>query len=311
MSEQSSKLKCAFCNAYLFEDDDVVYCPVCGAPHHRACYEKNGKCALEDLHGTENEYKKEEIEEITDTPVQNTLSLGANEIKCGMCGTVYERDENACPECGTPNLARVGRQRVQYDFLGGVPGDMDLGEGVTADEAKHFVFANTARYIPKFAANKMGKKASWNWLAFLLPCPWFFSRKMYKLGAFIGAISVALDLFLFPAQKALNAFLPETMATYDEMFGIVTDNIGKIGKPAIILAAAAIILNIVLRIICGIFGDLFYRNHTISTLKTLKTESEDLEEDMHKKGGVNFIMFVLGLVIVYELPTMLLMFFGV
>ena len=49
---------CALCHAYLFPEDDVVCCPECGAPHHRECYNSIGKCALEELHGTENQYDK-------------------------------------------------------------------------------------------------------------------------------------------------------------------------------------------------------------------------------------------------------------
>ena len=54
--------KCVVCSAYLFPEDDVVFCPTCGAPHHRECYKNLGHCGLEELHGTENEYtdKKEE-----------------------------------------------------------------------------------------------------------------------------------------------------------------------------------------------------------------------------------------------------------
>ena len=37
--------KCAYCHALLFEEDDVVYCPECGAPHHRDCYNQLGECA--------------------------------------------------------------------------------------------------------------------------------------------------------------------------------------------------------------------------------------------------------------------------
>ena len=42
MSQNENKISCAVCNAYLFEEDDVVYCPVCGAPHHRECYNSIG-----------------------------------------------------------------------------------------------------------------------------------------------------------------------------------------------------------------------------------------------------------------------------
>ena len=63
MSLNLSGEKCALCKAYLFEEDDVVYCPECGAPHHRECYNGIGHCALDGLHGTENQYKKPQPEE--------------------------------------------------------------------------------------------------------------------------------------------------------------------------------------------------------------------------------------------------------
>ena len=60
--------KCPVCHAYLFDDDDVVFCPICGAPHHRDCYNAIGHCALEDKHGTDEQYdasvyKREETSE--------------------------------------------------------------------------------------------------------------------------------------------------------------------------------------------------------------------------------------------------------
>ena len=58
MSLNDQNQTCALCHAYLFAEDDVVYCPECGAPHHRECYNKLNKCALEELHGTENQYDK-------------------------------------------------------------------------------------------------------------------------------------------------------------------------------------------------------------------------------------------------------------
>ena len=48
---------CAFCKAILFDDDDVVYCPECGAPHHRECYNSLGHCARIELHGVADPYE--------------------------------------------------------------------------------------------------------------------------------------------------------------------------------------------------------------------------------------------------------------
>ncbi|MBR6741280.1 MAG: hypothetical protein IKL93_00900, partial [Clostridia bacterium] len=58
MSLQNKDQHCALCHAILFPEDDVVYCPECGAPHHRECYNGINHCALEEFHGTENQYDK-------------------------------------------------------------------------------------------------------------------------------------------------------------------------------------------------------------------------------------------------------------
>ena len=43
--------KCSFCNKILGEQDDIVFCPDCGAPSHRSCWQAEGECAFADRHG--------------------------------------------------------------------------------------------------------------------------------------------------------------------------------------------------------------------------------------------------------------------
>ena len=43
---------CSVCGKALTDTDDIVVCPDCGAPYHRACYEKQGGCVYADKHGT-------------------------------------------------------------------------------------------------------------------------------------------------------------------------------------------------------------------------------------------------------------------
>lgn len=306
MSLETTGKQCSACKAYLFEDDDVVYCPVCGAPHHRECYNAVGHCALEELHGTDRQYdssKYKEPEEVS-KPQQPDKS----EIKCQMCENVYDESSDRCPKCGTVNPKKYAG--ISFDLLGGVPGDMDLGDGVTANEAKRFVISNTQRYIPKFAANKMGKKASFNLAAFLFPCGWFFSRKMYKWGSLVGALSVAFALLCFPLQSAIYYLDMSSAQNYAEMAQIISDNIARIGMPAMLCAVAGSFLYVLLRIICGIFGDLFYRNHVIASVSSIKKTSDDEDTDFVRRGGVNFIMLLVGIIAVQYLPTVLFSLFA-
>ena len=43
-------INCEACGAAFTESDDVVVCPVCGAPHHRTCWNETGRCAHEAAH---------------------------------------------------------------------------------------------------------------------------------------------------------------------------------------------------------------------------------------------------------------------
>ncbi len=307
--------QCKVCNAYLFEDDDVVFCPECGAPHHRECYNSLGHCALESLHGTENQYDSSKDVKEENIPEEKELQITENtgvKVRCGMCGTLYDAEEPACPECRTPNGVKFGGRYVSIDFLGGVPSDSDLGEGVTADEAKRFVMANTHRFIPKFLRMKEGKKASFNLLAFLFPCAWAFSRKMYKFGAIAGAVSVALTMLTAPFMNLLSVSLPDDVSKdYLTMSQFITENIKSFTGPALYAFAAATALMLVLKLAVGIFGDYFYRNYTVKTVKSIKENSDDINEDMHKKGGVSLLWLMVGMFITEFLPTILLSFTGI
>ncbi len=301
MSLNKANEKCAVCNAYLFEEDDTVCCPECGAPHHRDCYMALGHCALQEYHGTDEQYKRPEPqkEENKEEPLQSNIVI------CGMCGEKYDREENVCPNCNAPNITKVGGRFVQFDFLGGVPSDMDLGNGVTANEAKKFVVNNTHRYIPKFAKFKSGKKVSWNWLAFLTPCGWLMSRKMYLLGSIIGALQIAFSMFAVPFTAAVNQLDFSEMRTYMDYASIVLENVSMIGQLAIYTAFIGSILDFVLRIIMAVFGDRIYRNRVISKIGEIKTKSDDKTEMYRKKGGVSFIAGVLGYFAVNRLPTII------
>ena len=42
---------CEGCGRPLALTDDIVVCPDCGAPYHRECYEKLGRCIHTPAHG--------------------------------------------------------------------------------------------------------------------------------------------------------------------------------------------------------------------------------------------------------------------
>lgn len=43
-------IPCAACGKKFTAEDDVVVCPECGTPYHRACYKELGHCVNEARH---------------------------------------------------------------------------------------------------------------------------------------------------------------------------------------------------------------------------------------------------------------------
>lgn len=300
--------KCPACHSYLFEEDDIVCCPECGAPHHRSCYNAVGHCVYEEAHGTELQYdkvKRNRSDNTAEKAEKNHNHSHTATIRCKMCGEEYNSTERSCPRCAAPNMGNM-RGFGTFDFLGGVPADADIGEEVTADEAKRFVVANTPRYIPKFVAMQAGKKTSWNWLAFFFPWVWFASRKMYLYAAISCIFGIASVL-------VMNPFL---IRFYDIMgVGVPTANalepIGQIYKEnptLIIMFAVAMAISLILRIICGIFADGIYRKHVIASIKKIRMESEDQDADYRKKGGVSFLAMIIAFFAGEYLPMILVTF---
>lgn len=311
MSLNISEEKCSVCQAYLFEDDDIVYCPECGAPHHRDCYNSVGHCGLEQYHGTEKQYKRPQNETAQQAVREQPEVKDDIETVCQMCGKGFDRDSAQCPNCGAPNISKLGGRFIEIDLLGGVPADMDLGDGVTANEAKMFVATNTQRYIPKFADFKLGKKASWNWAAFLFPCAWFASRKMYSKAALIGTFQVAFSMLTFPFQRAIS-FLDFSGAKNDaQSIGIIMQILDKVGTLAFVAALVSSIFALILRIVCAIFADYSYRNRVISAVTEIKKSIEDPIVSYRRRGGMSLTAALIGLMAVQYLPAIFAMLIGI
>ena len=309
------KLSCARCKAYLFDEDDVVYCPVCGAPHHRECYNALGRCALEELHGTERQYSKEQAEASCNTEKQedNANFKKDNQendfeyVTCNMCGKKYNRASRSCEHCGAPNIANM-QGFTSFDFLGGIPKDYKIAENVTADEAKRFVMANSHRYIPKFAILNKGKKISWNWFAFLFPSGWMLSRKMLKNGIVTAVLTILAALLTYPLSLALYKLDIQSAKNYAELISSIYNALPDIGIPVIVSGIAGSVIDIIIRVISAMFGDYMYKNHTVAQIAKIKQESDDIDASYRKYGGINIFYFFIAVFAIQYIPAIITAF---
>lgn len=291
MSLDINGQKCVVCSAYLFSEDDVVYCPVCGAPHHRDCYNSIGHCGAEDTHGTEKQYKRIEIKETK----EENKPFGEALPCCRRCGKAAEEGAKFCPHCGLPfeeipPFADFG----PFGKVVEIKDDEQIDEGVTALDAAKTVIVNPLRYIPKFLQLKGGRKKSWNWAAFLLPHAWFAYRKMYLPAAVSGIFILISELFSLPLSASLALLpMPEQQLSYMEYAMYLTENMASIDTLALLLATVGLAIGVAVRIISGIYGDFIYKNSVVGAVRKIR-DSEDKPELAKKLSGTSFFGFMIA-----------------
>ena len=309
--------KCPVCDKYFHADDDIVVCPECGTPHHRECYENLGHCVNKELHAEGYDYSEQSEE-------------SAEKIKkCPNCG--HPNDENSffCKHCGTPlqdsqnNEADRTEQNTangtfggagipggmpfganMFDPLGGVPGDTDFGDGVTAGETAKYVKQNPQYFVRVFSNIKNFNKSKFNFSAALFTGGYLLYRKMYKIGAILVALQLAMmivetyislkysSLFTsFAAVYSNAADMNQMLSNYSQfMSSASTTDILIIYLPTIID-----ILRFIMMIVVGLCFNRMYMKHCKNKIVFIKNntpEGENPETVLQTKGGVNTALAV-------------------
>lgn len=192
-----NNVNCPVCDKKFVEGDDVVVCPVCGAPHHRACYQIEGKCHFEAEHASGKQW--EDPKKHTEEAEQST-----DPKKCPKCSAPNPPEGIFCQVCGYPMRNNKPEPEQEFNPYGAPPiditafttpyGGLDPEEeidGVTAKELALFVGENSFYYLPRMKhMKKNNKKASWNWSAFIFHFAYYFNRKMYLTGAIMLALYI-------------------------------------------------------------------------------------------------------------------------
>ena len=288
--------KCPICEKEFANNDDIVVCPLCGTPHHRDCYKKNGECGNYDEHNKGFRW----------TPKENPVLEEATE----------QPEENVAPE--TPSAPFYG---VASNPLAQFP--TEITPEVTTQEVADFVQSKANKYIQNFICVKSNKKA-FNWAAFFFTPYWFFYRKMHKLGVIFLAITLLLSMgitFIPSAQKFYNDMTQwtekyqdvsqfseeELIEAYEEQASLINEN-----KTGVVIVSVHGAISLALQIFVGLKANKWYYDHTIKNIKEVKSKTADANEQrflFFKLGGVSiaavFIAVLANNVIVMAIETIL------
>lgn len=84
---------CPVCEQAFTDEDDIVVCPDCGTPYHRACWQKVGACMHKSEHAAGFEWQPE---------FGPDAEKAAHEATCPNCGTHNQPGAAQCSHCGCP-----------------------------------------------------------------------------------------------------------------------------------------------------------------------------------------------------------------
>ncbi|MDO5014819.1 MAG: RING finger protein [Clostridia bacterium] len=273
---------CDKCKKEFTDNDDVVVCPVCGTPHHRACYFESGRCVHESEHG-KFEWKPTKVQVVEE--IEQQLS----------------NDEK---------IKEFMRKRAD---IVAITAEDEIGE-FTVKEYGSMVQKRTNKYIPEFMKMDRGnRKLSINLAPLFFPRLWLFYRKMYFLG-FLMIIIPALLLTLTYSEnvdvyrqsfaliqefkekidnKEINANNYST--EYRKLMSSLPESSRGMRYSNRFINVASVIL--------AFFGNYIYKFSIQRKLKYLKKKYGKDKEKEDKKiklwGGVSVLSIVLCAVLIY------------
>ena len=129
---------CCSCQQSFAPGDDVVICPECGAPYHRACYQKEGGCLYTAQHAegfehpsspsaqAHSSHRSSAEDEPTGRHTHKT-DAGGGVMACALCGTENDINHIFCEKCGSPLHTSAPRPPF---YIPPMPGNENEQSGV-------------------------------------------------------------------------------------------------------------------------------------------------------------------------------------
>lgn len=281
-------LSCPVCNQPFNEEADVVVCPQCGLPHHRACWMQENHCHEADKHGTPEQWSREK----NHTDASQDTSTSDGKI-CHQCSTMNAQYAEFCTRCGadlesedwhsaqeTPPPVNEYTPRYTPFTPAESYSDHEVISDTPAKELAAVVGNNSSYYMSRFRRVNQGKTCGWNWAACLLGPIWMLYRKQYVVGGLLFMLDTACTLIynlfnysLYPISGNMATLtVPQMMAS--PWFGA---------------AMAASTLLILLRVLLGVFGNNLYLSACKKTICKAKVAVPDISTfELSSKGGVSF-----------------------
>ena len=313
-------VKCPVCSKRFAQADDVVVCPLCGAPHHRHCYAEKGECVFAADHISGKEWRPPACEATEDAGSKEQGTKA-----CGRCGSASPMYALFCQICGQSlggqagSSGSAGQQsghkinpgephQAAYwyppydpgsqggktkDPYSGVDAAQTIGK-LAAKDIAVFVGPNYSYFLNRFRQiENEGRNIQPNLSAMLFNFFYYFYRRMYMVGAgmLLAFVACLIPFFLFSW----------------EIMPYVLGNLGLAGPPEVPvnmqaaeaysgILVLALFLNFVFSVIVSLFANRMYHKHVVAKISQTINESRngvDYRVLLPRVGGVDWLSVVL------------------
>ena len=200
---------------------------------------------------------------------------------------------------GTPNAPNPNPQYTP------IPDSID---GVNTEDVAIFLGNDSPKYLPIFAGIETKTRSSVNLLVLLLSALvspffaafWFMHKRMNKLGLFIFLVLAAFE---FGVLIATFSVMKDTFASIvmtsdvEQMMAVMLNEIES-NSLLSALSSVSQMVSIAVAVLSGIFANKWYKNHVISTIKSITAENEEgYKRALVEKGGTKNALWITLLVI--------------
>ncbi len=281
-------LSCPVCGMAFRDNEDVVACPQCGLPHHRACWKELGRCQMADKHGTDEQWSRIQVTQKAE-PIQQVAEDVEGVNICSHCHTRNVEFAEFCKHCGSP--LKVTEWKAEYatpvgeytpfqsvHHTGEMYSDTERIGTATARELACFVGNNASYYIPQFRTLEAAKRCKWNWAAFLLGPFWLLYRKQYLTGTLLLLARTFFNVFgsylLMPLTQATTLAEQETAMEAMVSNGLL--------MPIFIFSLVLLVLQVAL----ALKGNALYKFHCESKILKARAQINDIRSaELASIGG--------------------------
>lgn len=311
---------CPICGQKFNEKDDVVVCPECGTPYHRACYKAEGSCIMDDLHASGKEWInpiKKEPKPVAETTI----------VECIVCGHPNRSDAQFCEECSAPLLhiravkkkeqensefnSDENKQNAPFD-INELFGYIDPNSTIKKIPVRHiiaFTRKNSLYFVRLFKALSAEIAPTvFNWSALLFGPLYYIYRKMFYPGFLILLLELATYI---PSFAVAYHLLPQALSD-PLLFQTMNFNVSGL-ESLIAISNVMGCIPFLLHIYCGFNANSDYYNHTIQTITEIchqyPNDKNAFEKQILKSGGVSLaaVVFVLlGIFALFVIITLVI-----